>query len=353
MPFLESLKALVGIRPKTEPVYIIPFGGHYRGDLHVVEQVIGDIMPVGAPIPCGGVLPKIKTEESGPLPASFQEHYDNAVKTLRSQPRGTKSAAFYAASDEALLYTGQKKVSQVQAPCHYALALQTAGGYPAMKEKETDWKPIILASQFSFKLEDKEQSLAFWDFITGSDSPWKALMQNGKPTPITDADGEMIGFSFTPHQLKCANFRFYKNFCIATRQVSENPNSIRMWYSLVKLGLDPRDAFLGCTSFSEYEDGKILPNTLQPAGGHWPITISEGTSFSYQTWVSGSICKDSISINGFFGPHGSFPATKNVHGTITGLCQSAGADVGMFTRTVIYSKELVKEAVEEFLKSVY
>ncbi len=319
----------------------------------MVEIILGDIMHGDEPERCGPPKPRVPIIAE-PLPKDFQKHYDEAVNTLRNAGRPVgpfNPATYYAASEKSVFYHGDEVVSEENGACHYDLAL-TSDSRLSTSKYDMDWKPIILASNFNFQLKYEEQSLAFWEWITGDESPWRSLMTAGKPSVITDKNDKMIGYSWTAQQLKTGNFRLFKNFCIAARQVQESSNNIRLWYSLVKIGVDPNDAFLAASYFTESEDGQIYSNNTKFLGDHWPVTLSGHGAFSYQSWISGSINKGSKRINDFFAKHDSFKSTDDV-GKLLDFCKSDITQTGMFTRTIVFTHQKIKDGIEKYLETLY
>jgi hypothetical protein len=115
----------------------------------------------------------------------------------------------------------------------------------------------------------------YWDFLMGSDSPWKMLFEVSYPEKIMTDDGVLAGFFLEPTM--CREYpKLALNLCIAARMIGEEREAIFMWDHLVFLGV-PRTDALYLARMIKFQKGLSGPVTqwTHNDSSHWPLLNSE------------------------------------------------------------------------------
>ena len=224
----------------------------------------------------------------------FEDHLPEAIETILKATRDPDNAynqpsTWYAVS-ETTEFLGEASSIRVNAPCHMALSLEYE--YKSNTSKN-DWKkPIILASNCQYAVDDEEQSLMYFDWIFSQESPWRRLIEEGFHLIRDPEDDRLRGFYFDQNRLKMFPFLLYKNFCVASRVAFEYPDHIRAWKFFVESGLSKTDAFI-MASHIKIRNSKKNSVILEPyrsTGHHWPICPNNGDGgyFDYLAWTNGT-----------------------------------------------------------------
>lgn len=142
----------------------------------------------------------------------------------------------------------------------------------------------------------------FKDWIFGSTSPWRIIVQNNDIVFLKDSKGVITSVAFGEDVIQSVDPCFLKNFAIALRFPGERHQHLVVWDKLVnKYHLDPRDAFLLSWSMRIKDplerDGAIISGKFID-GAHCPLT----NPISYRNYYDGNISTNinSYKVNGFF-----------------------------------------------------
>lgn len=139
----------------------------------------------------------------------------------------------------------------------------------------------LFASNFDVHEGDEELGERYWDWITGDESPYRSLFENGRPEKIFGTEGTQTGF-----RMNCTDIVDPKkttllyNFCIAMRMIHECSREIRMWDQLVNRGMHPVDALYLGRMISITGDTCVFDDAND--GSHWPLWFK-----SYGNWYNG------------------------------------------------------------------
>lgn len=163
-------------------------------------------------------------------------------------------------------------------------------------------KRIVFSAGY-FNTDDRFER--WWQWATGPNSPWKALMVNGMDRIFNDK-GVQVAWSipFESLNLKEIPFNLMKNFAIATRFDMETPGKIQCWIDCVDRGLTGLEAHI-CTTLFQPVDKELYAvggSSSRALGWHWPFTFTDN---SFEALRDGEIKPKSSTINGWWSTNGT------------------------------------------------
>jgi len=139
----------------------------------------------------------------------------------------------------------------------------------------------------------EEAGEAYWQFMTGSTSPYRCLFEHGRPERLffkPDAEGVVRQSGFVMNNIDIVDPQkttLVYNFVIAMRMVHEYPETIRSWHGFLKLGMDGVAAlYLSRMFVFHHRVPDLLIKNQMNDGCHWPLWFNGaeyeyGASYSY------------------------------------------------------------------------
>lgn len=162
-------------------------------------------------------------------------------------------------------------------PCHGLLATQSLSKGPV----DAVYSLLIEPDDV---YEAKEATSAYFSWILGPRSPWRALVYN--PSFLFGDQKFIREYGFVFQNLSVLPANQLMNFLVATRMPKEWPSIIKAWYGLVQEGFDERMAFVFLSLFY-LEINKTEYTPITSCRYDWPLDVPSRTEAYVRNFLNG------------------------------------------------------------------